>query len=67
MVHAVLNFLFHRNRDGFVHFIGKNIRLEPVMLGQEETIQKLLDYYMGKNTPERKDYIMENLVVPVED
>jgi topoisomerase-4 subunit B len=47
--------------DEFSHFIGKNIRLEPVMLGQEETIQKLLDYYMGKNTPERQDFIISNL------
>ena len=47
--------------DEFVHFIGKNIRLEPVMLGQEETIQKLLDYYMGKNTPERQEFIISNL------
>lgn len=47
--------------DEFVHFIGKNIRLEPVMIGQEETIQKLLDYYMGKNTPERQEFIISNL------
>ncbi|MFM2134650.1 MAG: hypothetical protein RL021_50, partial [Bacteroidota bacterium] len=47
--------------DEFVHFIGKNIRLEPVVIGQEETIQKLLDYYMGKNTPERQEFIISNL------
>lgn len=47
--------------DEFVHFIGKNIRLEPVMIGQEETIQKLLDYYMGKNTPERQEFIISHL------
>ncbi|MFM9028731.1 MAG: toprim domain-containing protein, partial [Bacteroidota bacterium] len=47
--------------DEFVHFIGKSMRLEPVMIGQEETIQKLLDYYMGKNTPERQEFIISNL------
>lgn len=47
--------------DEFVHFIGKNIRLEPVVIGQEETIHKLLDYYMGKNTPERQEFIISNL------
>ncbi|MFM2208262.1 MAG: hypothetical protein RL213_2237 [Bacteroidota bacterium] len=47
--------------DEFGHFIGKSIRLEPVMIGQEETIHKLLDYYMGKNTPERQEFIISNL------
>ena len=47
--------------DEFAHFIGKNIRLEPVMLGQEETIHQLLDYYMGKNTPDRQEFIITNL------
>jgi topoisomerase-4 subunit B len=49
--------------DEFGNFIGKNIRLEPVNLGQEETIHKLLDYYMGKNTPERQDFIIGKLRV----
>jgi topoisomerase-4 subunit B len=47
--------------DEFSNFIGKNIRLEPVTIGQEETIQHLLDYYMGKNTPERQDFIIGKL------
>lgn len=47
--------------DEFSNFIGRSIRLEPVLLGQEETIQKLLDYYMGKNTPERQEFIIGNL------
>src|SRR6476620_2088186 len=41
--------------DEFSHFIGKNIRLDPVTLSQEETIHSLLDYYMGKNSPERQE------------
>ncbi len=49
--------------DEFSGFIGKNIRLEPVLISQEETIQKLLDYYMGKNTPERQDFIIGKLRV----
>jgi len=47
--------------DEFSNFIGRNIRLEPVMLNQEETIHHLLDYYMGKNSPERQDFIINNL------
>ncbi len=47
--------------DEFSNFIGKNIRLEPVTIGQEETIQHLLDYYMGKNSPERQDFIIGKL------
>ncbi|REJ82319.1 MAG: type IIA DNA topoisomerase subunit B [Bacteroidetes bacterium] len=49
--------------DEFSRFIGKNIRLEPVMLSQEETIHHLLEYYMGKNSPERQDFIIQNLRV----
>lgn len=47
--------------DEFAHFIGKNIRLEPVMVGQEETLHHLLEYYMGKNSPERQEFIITNL------
>jgi topoisomerase-4 subunit B len=49
--------------DEFKHFIGKDIRLEPVTLSREDTITGLLDFYMGKNTPERQDFIIENLRV----
>ena len=49
--------------DEFRHFIGKDIRLEPVLLDQKASIQELLNYYMGKNTPERQDFIIENLKV----
>ena len=49
--------------DEFSHFIGKKIRLEPVLLSQEETIHHLLDYYMGKNTPDRQEFIISKLRV----
>jgi topoisomerase-4 subunit B len=39
------------------------MRLEPVLLDQKASIQELLSYYMGKNTPERQDFIIENLKV----
>lgn len=48
--------------DEFKAFIGPDIRLEPVVVGGE-SIQKILDYYMGKNTPERQDFIIDNLKV----
>ena len=49
--------------DEFKHFIGKDIRLEPVVLGKDQTIENLLEFYMGKNTPDRQMFILENLVV----
>ncbi len=49
--------------DEFKHFIGKDIRLEPVVLGKDKTIEELLEFYMGKNTPDRQNFILENLVV----
>lgn len=47
----------------FKHFINKDIRLEPVMIGRDATISQLLDFYMGKNTQERQEFIIENLRV----
>jgi topoisomerase IV subunit B len=47
--------------DEFADFIGENIRLSPVFLKKDTTIKDLLSYYMGKNTPERQDFIIENL------
>lgn len=52
--------------DEFRHFIGKDIRLEPVRLTREDSIAELLDFYMGKNTPERQKFIIENLRVDEE-
>jgi topoisomerase-4 subunit B len=49
--------------DEFSNFIGKDMRLEPVTLGQEETIHHLLEYYMGKNSEERQKFIIERLKV----
>jgi topoisomerase-4 subunit B len=49
--------------DEFKHFIGKDIRLEPVTLSREDGISGLLEFYMGKNTPERQDFIIENLKI----
>ncbi|PCH93698.1 MAG: DNA topoisomerase IV [Bacteroidetes bacterium] len=50
----------------FKHFIGKDIRLDPVIIGKESTIQKMLEFYMGKNTPQRQEFIIDNLVVEKE-
>ncbi len=49
--------------DEFRMFISSDIRLEPVVIGKKESIQHLLDYYMGKNTPQRQDFIIDNLRV----
>ncbi|MFI5203547.1 MAG: DNA topoisomerase IV subunit B [Flavobacteriales bacterium] len=49
--------------DEFKMFIGPDMRVEPVVIGGKESIQQLLDYYMGKNTPERQDFIIENLKI----
>lgn len=45
----------------FVHFIGDNIRLDPVMLDKEMSIEQMLEFYMGKNTPQRQKFIINNL------
>ncbi|OQA48567.1 MAG: DNA topoisomerase 4 subunit B [Bacteroidetes bacterium ADurb.Bin302] len=47
--------------DEFVHFIGKDIRLDQVSLRKEDALATLLSFYMGKNTPERQDFIIQNL------
>ncbi|MBK9284270.1 MAG: type IIA DNA topoisomerase subunit B [Sphingobacteriaceae bacterium] len=52
--------------DEFKHFIGKDIRLEPVLIDQKASIQELLNYYMGKNTQERQEFIIDNLRVEKE-
>ncbi len=50
----------------FVHFIGKDMRLDPVMLDKEKPINEMLEFYMGKNTPDRQKFIIENLKVEVD-
>ena len=47
----------------FKHFIGNDMRLEPVILGKDDKIKDLLDYYMGKNTKDRQNFIINNLRV----
>ncbi len=49
--------------DEFKNFIGENIRLDRVSLRKEDLIRELLEFYMGKNTPDRQEFIIENLVV----
>ncbi len=49
--------------DEFAGFIGPDIRLEQVTLHKNDQVAKLLEYYMGKNTPERQNFIIDNLVV----
>ncbi len=49
--------------DEFARFIGTDIRLEPVVLSADSSIDKVLNYYMGKNTPERQEFIIDNLVI----
>ena len=47
----------------FKNFIGKSIRLDPVVLKGDTTVDEMLKFYMGKNTPLRQDFIIENLKV----
>ena len=49
--------------DEFKHFIGPDMRLDQVMLRKEDAVSELLSFYMGDNTPERQNFIVENLVV----
>ena len=44
--------------DEFVHFIGEDIRLDPVMLDKDMSIEELLSFYMGKNTPRDKSLLL---------
>ncbi len=52
--------------DEFKHFIGEDIRLDPVMLDKSQSIEDLLSFYMGKNTPTRQEFIIENLKVELD-
>jgi topoisomerase-4 subunit B len=47
--------------DEFIHFIGKDMHLEPVRMKKYDAVNGYLEFYMGKNTPERQDFIIENL------
>ncbi|MDE3125463.1 MAG: type IIA DNA topoisomerase subunit B, partial [Bacteroidota bacterium] len=52
--------------EEFGRFIGDDIRLQPVLLEQGDHIQQLLDYYMGKNTPQRQEFIIDNLRIELD-
>ena len=49
--------------DEFRHFIGKDMRLEPVTLKKTDLVKEMLEFYMGKNTMERQNFIIQNLVI----
>ncbi|HOH24504.1 MAG: DNA topoisomerase IV subunit B [Bacteroidales bacterium] len=52
--------------EEFKHFIGKDMRLDKVNLRKEDLVKELLEFYMGKNTPERQNFIIDNLVIEEE-
>lgn len=52
--------------DEFARFIGVDMKLQPVIMEQGEHVQHLLEYYMGKNTPQRQDFIIENLKIELD-
>ncbi|WP_242093500.1 DNA topoisomerase IV subunit B [Aestuariivivens sediminicola] len=52
--------------DEFKHFIGEDMRLDPVMLDDNMSIEELLSFYMGKNTPSRQEFIIDNLKVEMD-
>jgi topoisomerase IV subunit B len=49
--------------DEFKNFIGDNIRLDPVLMKKHESMTQMLEFYMGKNTPDRQEFIIENLYI----
>ncbi len=53
--------------DEFKDFIGENIRLDPVMMDKSIHIEQLLEFYMGKNTPDRQEFIINNLKVEIDN
>jgi topoisomerase-4 subunit B len=52
--------------DEFRQFINKDIRLEPVLIRKDQSVEQLLEFYMGKNTPDRQDFIIRNLKVELD-
>jgi len=53
--------------DEFVHFIGKDMRLDKVTMKKEDLVKEMLNFYMGKNTPDRQVFIIDNLIVTEDD
>jgi topoisomerase-4 subunit B len=52
--------------DEFKQFIGSDMRKRPVIIEQGEHIQQILEYYMGKNTPDRQEFIIDNLKIELD-
>jgi topoisomerase-4 subunit B len=52
--------------DEFKNFIGETIRLDPIMMDKNTSIEQLLSFYMGKNTPDRQEFIIKNLKVDLD-
>lgn len=53
--------------DEFKNFIGETIRLDPIMMDKNTSIEQLLSFYMGKNTPDRQEFIIKNLKVEIDE
>ena len=53
--------------DEFSHFIGEEMRIDPVVVGREANVQDMLSFFMGKNTPDRQKFIIDNLRVEKDD
>lgn len=52
--------------EEFKNFIGESIRLEPILLDKAMSIDQLLNFYMGKNTPDRQEFVINNLKVELD-
>jgi topoisomerase-4 subunit B len=52
--------------DEFQFFIGEDIRLDPIMMDKNTSVEQLLSFYMGKNTPDRQEFIIKNLKVELD-
>jgi topoisomerase-4 subunit B len=53
--------------DEFKNFIGETIKLDPIMMDKNTSIEQLLSFYMGKNTPDRQEFIINNLKVELDE
>ena len=55
------------NKEDVKNFIREDIRLDPVVIDKSMSIEQLLEFYMGKNTPDRQEFIINNLKVELDD
>jgi topoisomerase-4 subunit B len=53
--------------DEFAGFIDENIRLQPVLINKESHLAKTLEFYMGKNTPDRQEFVIDNLKIELDE